>query len=185
MSQSKGKRMNHQLFKDMLLSEEELSTEQSRLLRDHLNSCESCSQFSAALTEVDNLLGKPAFVSPAPDFTARWQKHLAEYQQQRQRHSTWLVIALTSILVVLISIVMGTQIVLFLQSPGQYMTEWLSRMLAIVSIYFELSNLAETFHGYSLIYPFVAGFFLVGMVSFMSVFWLAAYQKFSMSRRMI
>jgi magnesium-transporting ATPase (P-type) len=184
MSQLKGKRMNHQPFKDMLLSEEELSDEQSQLLQDHLSICESCSQFSIALTEVDSLLGKPAFVSPAPGFSLRWQQRLADYHQNRQRQSTWLVIALTSVLVVLISIVMGTQIWSFLQSPGLYMTVWLSRMLAIVSIYFELSNLAEGFHGYSLLYTSVAGFFLVGMVSFMSVFWLAAYQKFSMSRRM-
>jgi hypothetical protein len=48
--------MNHQPFRDWLLSEEKLSIDQTQALKDHLHSCESCSQIEAAWLEVDQRL---------------------------------------------------------------------------------------------------------------------------------
>ena len=41
--------MNHQPFRDWLLSDEQLSTEQTQALQDHLSSCETCSQMDICL----------------------------------------------------------------------------------------------------------------------------------------
>ena len=54
----KGIHMDHQPFRNWLLSEEQLSAEQNQSLQEHLASCESCSQFKSSWKELDLFIPK-------------------------------------------------------------------------------------------------------------------------------
>ena len=177
--------MNHQPFRDWLLSDEKLSADQTQALQEHLHSCEPCSQLAGAWTEVELSFRQSPQLSPAPGFTTRWQAHLDEYLQHKQRQRVWLsmvimVISVTALLVILVS-----QVWTFVQSPGDYLAVWFNSLISLVAIYYALADKFQSITGYMPVYTFIGMFFLVGIISFMSVLWLATYKKISMVRRAV
>jgi hypothetical protein len=72
--------MNHQPFEHWLLSEESLSEENERALRDHLHNCDQCRAIENAWIEVANLFVEIPQMSPAPGFVNRWQASLESNQ---------------------------------------------------------------------------------------------------------
>jgi hypothetical protein len=177
--------MNHQPFRDWLLSEDELSSDQSDLLQEHLKSCDSCSEIESAWLEVESACRKIPQVAPASGFTDRWQLRLAEYQNRKQKYHGWLTFGLTVLIVTSLSVILVTQFWSLLQAPGPYLAAWFSRFVDLISIYFSLQNRINPFYWDIPVYTFVGMFFLVGIASFMSVLWLAAYRKLSFVRRIV
>lgn len=177
--------MNHQPFREWLLSEEQLSTDQTQALQDHLHSCESCSQIEAAWLEVESEFHKIPQVKPEPGFSARWQAHLAEYQHGRQQQRGWLTIGFIALVATSLLVLLVTQLWSLLQAPGPYLAVWFNRLLSLVPIYYAFQDIFRSFTGNIPIFTFVGMFFLVGIISFMSVLWLTAYRKLSMARRPI
>jgi hypothetical protein len=177
--------MNHQPFREWLLSEEKLSSNQTQELQDHLHSCESCSQIVTAWSEVESEFQKSALVIPKPGFTSRWQAHLIDYQQVRQKRRVWMIISFTALSIIALLGALVTQLWSLLQAPGPFLVTLLNRLLGLVSIYFTFQDIFRSFRGEISIYTFVGMFFLVGIISFMSVLWLTAYQKLSMVRRSV
>jgi hypothetical protein len=177
--------MNHQPFREWLLSDEHLSDEQSQALQDHLASCDSCRQIVSAWKELEVVIQKSPHIEPASSFTERWQEHLAEYHLLQQTRSGWLTISGTILIATSLLILFISQFWSLLQAPDQYLAMWLNRLIGVVSIYYTLQNIANSFSWNIPVYTFVGMFFLVGIISFMSVLWLATYRKFSMVRRAV
>jgi hypothetical protein len=178
--------MNHQPYRDWLLSEQDLSNEQLQALQDHLRSCESCGQIESSWMELEMVLQKSLDqVEPASGFTERWQAHLADYQYHQQKRSGWLTISATALIVTSLLVLLIAQLWSLLQSPGLYLAEWINRVIGVISIYYTIQNLVSPYSWQIPVYTFITIFFLVGVISFMSVLWLATYRKFSMARRAV
>jgi hypothetical protein len=177
--------MNHQPFRSWLLSEEDLSAEQILSLKEHLAECESCAQIKSAGKEVDILFQNLPDVGPAPGFTQRWQSRLVEYQFSQQRRRGWFTIGATALIILVLLAVLVTQAWELIQSPAPYMLVWLDRVISVLSIYFLIQGAIGSISWSTTLITFIALFFLVGTVSFMSVLWLTAYKKFSLARRVI
>jgi len=58
-------------------------------------------------------------------------------------------------------------------------------VISVLSIYFLIHGAIGSISWSTTLITFIALFFLVGTVSFMSVLWLTAYKKFSLARRVI
>lgn len=177
--------MNHQPFRDWLLSEEKLSAEQIREMEEHLQSCESCSQTKAAWRQVASAFSAVPQVQPEPGFTLRWQAHLAEYLAQKQKRRNWMVIGLNLVVILSLLGLVSTQIWALIEAPGPYLVEWFSRVFSLVTIYYTLQDFFESLSVNISLLPLIGMFFLVGIISFMSVLWLATYRKLSYVRRII
>ena len=177
--------MNHQPFRDWLLSEERLSEAQTKTLQEHLLTFEPCRQMESAWMEVDSLFQKVPQVEPAPGFTSRWQSHLAAHQQQKQYRRAWTAIGLTAGIVALMLVLSGALILNILEAPDTILVVWLSRLIGLASIYYAVQDIFSSISGNISIVTAVGMFFLVGIISFMSVLWLTALRKFSMVRRSI
>jgi len=175
--------MNHQPFREWLLSKEKLSADQTQSLQDHLHSCDSCTQIKASWLEVESVFHKTPQVIPESGFTARWQAHLLKYQQNIEKRKAWMTIGITALIVTILVGILVTQVWLLIQSPGPYLITWFNRLLGLVPIYYAFQDLFRSLLGGISINSFVGMFFLVGIISFMSVLWLSAYRKFSMARR--
>ena len=177
--------MNHQPFRSWLVSEEELTTEQAQSLKDHLQTCDSCSQIEASWREVEAVLNRSAQLGPAPDFVLRWQVHLVEYQRYQQKRRGWYLIGATSLVVVSLLVALIIQSWSLIQAPGPYVAAWFERFMGLMSIYYTLRNLMASISLPGLLYSVVGATLLFGMISFMSVIWLATYRKVSFARRVV
>ena len=177
--------MNHQPFRDWLLSEEKLSAEQIAEMKTHLQSCDSCQQTEVAWSEVESAFQKVPPVQPALGFTDRWQTHLAEYLEYKEKRRGWILIGLIVVIIISLLGLLVPQLWSLLQAPGPYLVAWFNRLFSIVSIYYTLQDVFSAFSGNIPLYTFVGMFFLVGIISFMSVLWLATYQKLCVARRII
>jgi hypothetical protein len=177
--------MNHQPYRDWLLSDEYLSAAQTQALQEHLSSCESCSQIETSWKEVEFAIRKYPPVAPALGFTFRWQEHLAQYQSHQQSRTSWLTIGGTALLSTCLLLLLITQLWSLIQAPGPYLALWLNRLVSAISVYYLFQNMVRSYSWSIPIYTFVGMFFLVGIISFMSVLWLSAYRKFSLARRVV
>ncbi len=177
--------MNHQPFRDWLLSEEKLSTDQTQALQDHIHSCESCSQIKAAWLKVESAFDKSPEYRPAPGFTSRWQARLSEHQRAKQKRRVWIMIGFTALIVTSLLSLLMTQLWSLLQAPGPFIAVLFNRFLTLVPFYLTIQDIFSSYTGSTPIYTFIGMFFLVGMVSFMSVLWLSTYRRITMARRFI
>jgi hypothetical protein len=177
--------MNHQPFREWLVSDEPLSAEQTQSLQAHLSSCESCSQMESAWKEVEVTIRKTHFVEPDSGFILRWQEHLVEYQVQQQSRLGWLTIGATTLIATGLLVLLISQLWSLIQAPGPYLAVWLERLVGVIYIYYILQNIVGSTNWSVSVYTFIGMFFLVGILSFMSVFWLAAYRKISLARRVV
>jgi multidrug efflux pump subunit AcrB len=176
--------MNHQPFRDWLLSEEQPSIEQSKALQDHLQTCDSCSQIESAWKELEPVILTSPQLEPAPGFTRRWLVTLDKYQSRQQSRRAWVTIGVTAVMVTSFLALLLGQLYSMLQTPESYLVVWLNRMVDVISIYYAIGNLSS-FSGSIPVYGFIGLVLLVGIISFMSVLWLTAYRVFSMSRRSV
>jgi hypothetical protein len=177
--------MNHQPFRNWLLSEEDLSAEQKQSLQDHLAACESCTQIKSSGKELDIFFRNSPEIGPAAGFTERWQSRLVEHQSYLQQRKGWISICATAIIAAILLAVLVSQIWELIQAPGPYVLVWLDRLISVISVYFLLKDVVGSISWSTPLITFMGMFFLSGIVSFMSVLWLTAYKKFSLARRVV
>ncbi len=177
--------MNHQPFRGWLLSEDELSVEQSRLLQEHLRDCQACRQINSAWQELEAVIERTAQLEPLPGFVDRWQIRLVEHQAHQQRLRGWYTIGATSLVVVSLLVVVFTQVWSLIQNPDAFLAAWVNQLAVIASLYFTARNMASSMSLPGPIYTLAAMVLVFGLVSFTSVLWLATYRKISMARREI
>jgi len=175
--------MNHQPFRDWLLSEEKLSADQSQALQEHLHSCESCKHIESAWSDVEAAFQRIPHAQPAQGFTIRWQAYLADYQVHKQKRKGWMTIGMVALFVISLLVVVIYQLWELLQAPSPYLAAWFDQLINIVAIYYSLQNIVSRFSISTPIITLLVMFFLVGIISFMSVLWLSAYRKLIMARR--
>jgi predicted anti-sigma-YlaC factor YlaD len=129
--------MNHQLFEDWLFSEDPLNPEQAQALQEHLKTCDSCRQLSAAWSEVETLFASTPPAKPAPGFTSRWktrwQSKLANELHKRQRRQTWSIFAITTLGTVLLFIVMLDQFRSTINAPTDLVLFWVGWLTSLLS----------------------------------------------------
>ncbi|PWB54971.1 MAG: hypothetical protein C3F13_05830 [Anaerolineales bacterium] len=172
--------MNHQPFREWLLSEETLSAEQDQSLREHLATCEACNQIQASWMELEFIIKDAPQVEPMPGFTRRWQAHLEEYQAQQLARRGWVSIGLTALIAGILVALLIFEVWTLIQDPGPFVIVWLDRVVSIFANYFVLQNLIKSIHWFNPGMVFLGMIFLVGMISFMSVLWLSTYRKLSL-----
>ncbi len=177
--------MNHQPFRHWMLSEEQLSDEQAQALQDHLASCAACSQIGSRWEEVEYSLQHSPQVGPAAGFTARFEQRLAVQQSLQEARKGWFSITATALIAVTLFGFFAYQVWMLLKAPEPYMVGFLNHLLSLVTDYFIVQNILRTHSLWSVGYVAIGMFFLVGMISFMSVLWATAYKKLSLARRIV
>lgn len=175
--------MNHQPYREWLLSDQQLTKEQVKSLQDHLMSCEECCQIESSWMELEEMMHDIPSVGPASGFTGRWQAHLIDYHIQQQKRRSWITIAATTMVIIAMFAFLIQQVWSLFQSPELYLAVLFDRMVGIISIYYSILNITNTFSWPAPLITFLGMFFLFGVISFMSVLWLATYRKFSLIRR--
>ena len=122
--------MNHRPFEDWILDEQSIKPEQKLELQAHLNECAHCS----ALVEVNLELHSVKLVSPAADFTARFQARLAAQQvrERRNRLVGTLVAALGG--VGLLAWLIGPYVAEFLGSPAGWIAAMVNFLLVLLEM---------------------------------------------------
>jgi hypothetical protein len=175
--------MNHQPFRDWLLSEDALSAEHARSLQDHLAGCESCSQIVSAWKEVETVIQMAPQVGPVAGFTGRWQAHLAEFEHHRQKRQGWVSIGITAFVAIALLTILVYQTWQVFQDPGPIIAVWLDQLVSLVSNYFILRTIFTSSTWLQPVYILFGSFLLVGMICFMSVLWMTAYKKIIILRR--
>lgn len=175
--------MNHQPFRGWLFSEDELTVEQAQALRDHLDGCEACRQVESSWKEVEAVMDRSTQLMPAPGFVGRWQIRLVEHQQHQQRMRGWYLIGATSLVVISLFVLVVLQLQSLLTAPDTFLAAIFDRLMQVLSIFFTIRNMVGSIPLPSPIYSLLGMVFLVGIISFMSVLWLATYRKISLARR--
>ena len=177
--------MNHQPYKNWLLSEETLTPEQTQSLQAHLSTCETCRQVQSSWGDVQRLFVSSPQIGPAEGFAQRWKTRLAAEKIKKQRRNAWIFFGVTASTALLLLTMLCLQTVMAFQSPAQFYLFWISRVASVLT-------LVETMEGILLfaiqVVPqvsFVQIFFFTGFVSLVSVLWFVAFQKLSYSRRIM
>jgi hypothetical protein len=175
--------MNHHPFREWLVMGEELSNEQNMALKQHLLDCESCREIQSSWKELEVEILRAPQVEPPAGFVVRWQANMVLHQQVLQRRKGWITIGATAMVVISLLVLLVIQIWSLLQAPDTFLATSFERLMAVLSIFFSFQNLAHSFYLPGPVYTLVGIVLLLGLISFMSVLWLATYRKISMSRR--
>jgi hypothetical protein len=129
--------MNHQLFEDWLFSEDPLNPDQAQALQEHLKTCDSCCQLSAAWSEVETLFVSTPPAIPAAGFAtrwrARWQSQLVKKMHKRQQRQTWMIFAVTTLGTILLFILMLNQFRSTIDTPTDLFLFWVTRITSSLS----------------------------------------------------
>ncbi len=175
--------MNHKIYEDWLVSDEELSPEDAATLREHLQHCESCSRLAVAWKQVDHQLADASLISPKSDFVARWRAYLEADQQKRLRRQNSLMLFGTWIITGVILIALLVVVWPVLQSPKMLLLAYLYQFVSL----FKLFNLMQdmiAIMSQSLSVSFALGWLVLlsGVFSVLSVFWFISI-RYLMSPR--
>jgi len=177
--------MNHLPYKEWLLSEASLSDEQNKALQEHLRSCEACRQIAPAWTDVQVLFKKIQPAQPLPGFTMRWQTRLEKHRLQKQRKLAWFILAIIAGIAAVLVTLIGVQYIEIVNSPGNLILLWISRLTGVLSIYWTFENFVNSLAAYMPSLSWLLLIFGIGFISFMNVLWLAAYRKLTIIRRLV
>jgi len=175
--------MNHLPYKEWLLSGATLPAEQEAALQDHLRSCETCRQLEPAWGDVQALIKKALAIDPLPGFTGRWQKRLEQHRLHKQRRMAWFIVAAIGALALVLSLIFGAHLLDLLSSPGNLILLWVSRVTGVLSIYWAFENILNGLANQIPAFSWLMVVFGIGLLSFLSVAWLATYRKLTLARR--
>lgn len=178
--------MNHQFFENLLLSDSELTQVESTLLKEHLQECEACRQFSIALEDVDNMFRNTACVSPAIGFTHRWQETLVQDNKKRQKRQIWLILSLGVLSIAALFLLLGLSVLPVFLSPITILwaevfnlVSWFSAIEWIVGILLMIFKAAYTVVPPSL--WIALSFAFMGLCAI----WVVAFKQVTAPRRLL
>ncbi len=121
--------MNHRPFEDWLLNNQPLTPTEKRDLDSHLRTCKYC----AALAETGLELRTVRMATPAPGFTARFEKRLAAQRIADRRRRFWGLIEFIVGGAGLLLWFSAPYLLAFIASPGHWITIAISYLLFIVT----------------------------------------------------
>lgn len=76
--------MSHLPYETWMFSQEQLSSEQSKELSDHLENCAQCRMQQLSWTNVRSHMQSAPVLPPRPGFSQRWQTGLSERRAREQ-----------------------------------------------------------------------------------------------------
>ncbi len=175
--------MNHQPFRDWLVAEEPLSTDQTIALQEHLQACNSCQQIARSWKDLELVMRQSSQVAPPEGFVLRLSSRIQRQQMHHRVVRNWAFAGVIGLAAGLFLLLLVTQILSIIQSPATYLTTWLNFLVQLVSYVFMVASIIESIEISRPLYTLLGMFFLFGIVSFLSVLWLATYRRLSMPVR--
>ncbi len=133
--------MNHRPFEDWLLEDQQLTIEQERELRAHLQTCTSC----AAIAESNLALHSTRMVSPKAGFVSRFETRLIEHRKAARRRQIVGIIILAMAGVALLYWFVSPAINELINSPAQWFMAVVGYFLFILTSLQALSDISHVF----------------------------------------
>jgi hypothetical protein len=164
--------MKHKPFKNWILDETQLSSEEKILLKNHLQKCPECRQLKSAWQISKQQLKSASLQGPQPGFTQRWQSRLLYRKEHEKAKLTRRNLILLFIIMVAASAIYMLQNNLFAAwvVSALSLTTWLffgiSKLLAQFSVALERSPVL--FYGFTLM---TFGAILSLLTSFVFLVW--------------
>jgi anti-sigma factor RsiW len=176
--------MSHQPFESWLFSEETLTVDQEKALREHLRTCVTCYRLEATWSQLQRTLHEAPVVRPAQGFVQRWQERLTEYRLQRQRKQAWIIFTILALTALLFFLLLCIQAMDALRSVDQILAIWTVRLVYLVALVGEAQEMIEVIVSVakSLVpLPVLAVLFWIS--GGLCMIWFVVYQRFTAQRR--
>jgi len=177
---------NHQPFEDWLLSDSTLSEQENLQLEEHLDTCETCRQLSAAWRSVEQQFSVAMQISPAPGFTERWQGLLAEDLDKKFRQQTVVTLAIFGIGTLVLFGLLSLFLFPVIQTPLPYLLTSLYRVTLVVAsagnLFSAVSKALQKI--ITVAPPSVWVMVVVALISSISI-WFISIQKLTNIRRIL
>jgi hypothetical protein len=176
--------MNHQPFEKWLLSDDTLSPEEARSLREHLIGCPQCQGLRSSWYGVQQLMKEAPAVKPAYGFTMRFQERLAEENRRSYRRQTLTLLVFTVGMAFFLFLTLSFQMLDLLRSPGHLLVILGFRLMSLLQVAAQAGGFISTFFSafLNLAPPFVWPF-IAGVISILSVLWIVAFKQLTVPRR--
>jgi predicted anti-sigma-YlaC factor YlaD len=177
--------MNHQYFKEWLITDEPLTLEQTQKLEEHLKECNACQQLQTAWLEVQHYISVTPDVDPLPGFTSRWEERITRQHRHAQKRLTWIVFATLAGIAFLVTILLSLHVTEFIRSPQQITLVFLSRFAVLISyltITKDYLNFVSTYIP-KISLPVIV--FTSGLMTLLCVLWLATMKQISSAWRIV
>jgi predicted anti-sigma-YlaC factor YlaD len=139
--------MNHQPFKNWIVSDEILQPEQIMHLQAHLETCVSCRDLSTSWSEVRTILQTAQTVQPTFDFKERWQARLIEQNENllyRKQRQSWWFFFITVVIAFLLFGLLLAQIITSFESPMAFFLSGLYVFTEAIASLTTLQGLVST-----------------------------------------
>lgn len=133
--------MKHQPFETWILLEQKLTPEQKQALRNHLKTCAHCRHLDQSMREITQLFKTTPAPYPAPGFTTRWKKRLADRERKKKNVLTWTTISALTLTILVTMAMFITQIVPLSNHFPQLLIAIISQATYLVNFIASLQNL--------------------------------------------
>jgi len=172
--------MSHQPYETWLLSEENLTEDEEKVLQAHLEECQQCQKLSRSWNQVQNLIASSSEPEPATGFSLRWEQRLAVRKQHQQQRRMWLLtlglFALASIIFLSLAVIN-----IFSTSFGYQLSQTfasLARSIAQINHFWDM--LSSVVKSFPLLLPFLVILGLGGMSTSLALIytWFSSLIKF-------
>jgi hypothetical protein len=178
--------MNHQPFENWLLSEEPLSIEQSRALKEHLDTCERCCQIDSSWDGVQSLIQEAPVLVPAPGFTLRWQERQALQRRKNQQRQSWILFVITGGIAAALLAALGISILSVIKEPDQLLIFSVYRLVTLlIDVEAAGGFLSLLIKSLVSAVPLATWMGLIGLASMISVLWFVLFKRLIMQRRVV
>jgi hypothetical protein len=176
----------HLPFEEWLLSDEDLASEEVAQLELHLETCISCQRLSQAWREVETEMKRAPMLSPAPNFTQRWETRVVAERLKREHRQTSLIIYLCAGSLLILLGWLGLWMFPTLLSPYPLLLVWVYQITASIHFIVNIGDLYITV--VRAITGFLPGTLWIALsvaLGSLTVLWLITYKKLLSPRRVI
>jgi hypothetical protein len=176
--------MNHQPFENWLLSEEPLSEDDERIMREHLLNCDQCRELEDSWLDIANLFADIPEVEPSPGFVNRWQATLesdqAAIKAMRQRWQSWIVLVLIANGAAMALLMMGVQLFNTYDSFSDWVLSWVYKIATAMVLANGFRNAFTTlFRTLPQLIPIGWWIGIAVMLSVSTLLWIVSMTKLS------
>lgn len=179
--------MTHQPYLDMIFEDpQELSSEQSVMLENHLSNCNHCQELANAYKSLETEFQRTEMVEPPPGFAMRWQDRLMEKQHTTHRKQVGLTLGVVLSCLLVLSGLMLVLIWPLLRSPSILVWTWVYQLYVLFSYMDVLESFVSPILNVTFsAVPLITYVFLVGFASVLAVLWVVSYRVLTNPRRTI
>lgn len=176
--------MSHHSYEEMILADENLSSEQQLDLQQHIQLCESCSELASAWKVVQYDLENSTMLEPASHFVNRWQARLEMERLAKHHKQNRLMFFITwSAVLVVFGLLVYFTLPVF-QEPKAFFLTYLYQLLNWLSVINYIQNFSQTlatgtYGGISVLWFILAA----GILTFLGVIWLVSIRYLTSPRR--